>query len=53
MKTRHLQIFSIHYHSYLPFSALGMGWVVPALVGLVLGLACHVWRLRAAASAEA
>ncbi len=25
------------YHSYLPFSTLGMGWVVPALVGLALG----------------
>ncbi|KRK71066.1 branched-chain amino acid transport system II carrier protein [Lacticaseibacillus nasuensis] len=41
------------YHSYLPFSTLGMGWVVPALVGLALGLVCHVWRVRAAASAEA
>ena len=29
---------------YLPFFSLGMGWVVPAVVGLVIGL---VWRLVA------
>ncbi|GAK48362.1 branched-chain amino acid transport system II carrier protein [Secundilactobacillus oryzae JCM 18671] len=27
--------------SYLPFASLGMDWVVPALVGLVVGLGLH------------
>ncbi|WP_203650264.1 branched-chain amino acid transport system II carrier protein [Secundilactobacillus yichangensis] len=30
--------------SVLPFANLGMDWVVPALVGLVLGLGVHVLR---------
>ncbi|WP_263849269.1 branched-chain amino acid transport system II carrier protein [Secundilactobacillus similis] len=30
--------------SYLPFASLGMDWVVPAVVGLVLGLGVHVLR---------
>ncbi|KRL02418.1 branched-chain amino acid transport system II carrier protein [Liquorilactobacillus capillatus] len=28
-------------HSVLPFSAIGMDWVVPALIGTVLGLSYH------------
>ncbi len=26
---------------YLPFAAIGMDWIIPALLGLVIGLACH------------
>ncbi|WP_179394258.1 branched-chain amino acid transport system II carrier protein [Lacticaseibacillus absianus] len=32
--------------AYLPFASLGMGWVVPAVVGLALGLGLHVVRQR-------
>lgn len=37
--------------SFLPFAAQGMAWVVPALVGLGLGLAVYKVRGRAAANA--
>jgi LIVCS family branched-chain amino acid:cation transporter len=37
--------------SFLPFAAQGMAWVVPALVGLVLGLAVYKVRGRATANA--
>lgn len=30
-------------HSFLPFAALGMDWVVPALLGTILGLGYHVF----------
>lgn len=33
---------------YLPFFSLGMGWIVPACVGLVLGLILHVLRKQPA-----
>lgn len=26
---------------FLPFAAIGMDWIIPALLGLVIGLACH------------
>ena len=32
---------------YLPFSQLGMGWIVPALVGLVLGLVLRATKKTA------
>lgn len=32
---------------YLPFSQLGMGWIVPAIVGLVLGLIIRVTKKTA------
>jgi len=31
-------------HAYLPFSTMGLGWLVPALVGLVLGLGVHFYK---------
>ena len=34
---------------YLPFFSLGMGWVVPACVGLVIGLILHCTSKKAAA----
>lgn len=32
------------FRSYLPLSGMGMSWVVPALVGLVVGLLVHFFR---------
>ena len=29
------------FHQYLPFFNFGMGWVVPSLVGLVIGLVIY------------
>ena len=29
------------FHQYLPFFSYGMGWVIPSVVGLVIGLAIH------------
>ena len=34
---------------YLPFFSLGMGWVVPACIGLVIGLILHVSGKKATA----
>ena len=31
----------IHVGSWLPFSDLGLGWVCPAAVGLVIGVILH------------
>ena len=31
---------------YLPFAAIGMDWIIPALLGLVIGLACHYVETR-------
>ncbi|WEV38023.1 branched-chain amino acid transport system II carrier protein [Lactobacillus sp. ESL0680] len=28
----------------LPFAAIGMDWIIPALIGLIIGLACHFYR---------
>ncbi|MDF7668256.1 branched-chain amino acid transport system II carrier protein [Lactobacillus sp. ESL0703] len=33
---------------YLPFAAIGMDWLIPALIGLVIGLVCHFVKERAA-----
>lgn len=35
--------------AYLPFASMGLGWLVPALVGLVLGLGVHFYREHAQA----
>ena len=40
------------WRDLLPLSGLGLSWVVPALVGLVLGLGVHAWRVRQAATSE-
>ncbi|MFD1671324.1 branched-chain amino acid transport system II carrier protein [Agrilactobacillus yilanensis] len=32
------------FQQYLPFASIGMDWVVPALVGLVIGLGVHFLR---------
>ncbi len=40
-------------HSVLPFANLGMDWVAPALVGMVLGLGLHFLRPVFARSGEA
>ncbi|MGY3742526.1 branched-chain amino acid transport system II carrier protein [Leuconostoc inhae] len=31
------------YHQYVPFSALGFGWIVPALVGTLIGCGFYVF----------
>ncbi|MCW3778534.1 branched-chain amino acid transport system II carrier protein [Levilactobacillus namurensis] len=33
------------YHTYVPLASLGLGWLVPTLVGFVLGLGWGYWRL--------
>lgn len=33
--------------AYLPFASMGLGWLVPAMVGLVLGLGVHFYRQHA------
>lgn len=40
------------WRDLLPLSGLGLSWVVPALIGLVLGLGVHAWRVRQAATSE-
>lgn len=37
--------------SHLPLASLGLSWLVPALVGLVLGLVVHAYRVRVQATA--
>ena len=37
--------------SHLPLASLGLSWLVPALVGLVLGLVFHFFRVRGNATA--
>lgn len=37
--------------NHLPLASLGLSWLVPALVGLVLGLAFHFFRVRGNATA--
>lgn len=34
------------FRAHLPFASLGLSWLVPALVGLVLGLVCHLYKAR-------
>ena len=43
-----LHSFQLHF---LPFSAMGLGWLVPAGVGLVLGLVAHAVKVRRAVAA--
>ena len=31
---------------FLPFAAIGMDWIIPALLGLTIGLACHYVTTR-------
>ena len=33
--------------SYMPLFKLGLGWVIPAAVGLVIGLIIHAARKKA------
>ncbi len=40
-----LHSFQLHY---LPFAAMGLGWLVPAAVGLVIGLVAHTVKTRRA-----
>ena len=44
-------------HAVLPFAGMGLGWLVPALVGMVLGVGFHLYKVHsrkvvAAASAN-
>lgn len=32
------------YHTYVPLASLGLGWLVPTLVGFALGLGWGYWR---------
>lgn len=34
------------FRAHLPFASLGLSWLVPALVGLVLGLGVHLYKVR-------
>lgn len=36
----------LHWNSYLPLASLGLGWVIPALVGLVLGFMINKYQER-------
>ena len=36
------------FSKFLPFFSLGMGWVVPACIGLAIGLVLHVSGKKAA-----
>lgn len=47
------QALGAFQHSVLPFANLGMDWVAPALVGMVLGLGLHFLRPVFARSGEA
>lgn len=40
-------------HAYLPFASMGLGWLVPAVVGLVLGLGVHFYKQRAGVGVSA
>ena len=42
-----LALLSFQLH-YLPFAAMGLGWLVPAAVGLVIGLVAHTVKTRRA-----
>ena len=33
-------------YKFLPFFSLNLGWIIPALIGLVLGLICAVQGFR-------
>lgn len=38
------------WRSAMPLASMGLSWVVPALVGLVVGLACHYFRRQRVAN---
>lgn len=40
------------YHTFVPFASLGLGWIVPTLVGFVLGIGVGYLRSVAERSAE-
>lgn len=42
-----LDMMLANVKSILPFASLGFGWVVPALIGLVLGLVLHMTSKKA------
>ena len=44
----HVNAISLVANKYLPFFGLGMGWVVPACIGLAIGLVLHVSGKKAA-----
>ncbi len=31
---------------YLPFANIGLAWVVPTILGLVIGILVHIWRRK-------
>ena len=31
---------------YLPFANVGLAWVVPTILGLVIGVLVHIWRRK-------
>ncbi|WEV70243.1 branched-chain amino acid transport system II carrier protein [Lactobacillus sp. ESL0785] len=33
---------------FLPFAAIGMDWLIPALIGLIIGLTCHMIKRNSA-----
>lgn len=39
------------FRAHLPLASMGMSWLVPALVGLALGLGVHFYRVRVNATA--
>ena len=38
------------FRVHLPLASMGMSWLVPALVGLALGIVCHFYRVRVSAT---
>jgi LIVCS family branched-chain amino acid:cation transporter len=44
----HADIVIAAAQKFLPFFGLGMGWVVPACIGLAIGLALHIFNKQAA-----
>lgn len=33
---------------YLPLASVGLSWLVPALIGVILGICAHIWRRKTA-----
>ena len=42
----HAEVLLDAADAYLPFFSIGMGWVLPACIGLVIGLALHIPRRK-------
>ncbi|MCF6515415.1 branched-chain amino acid transport system II carrier protein [Lactobacillus sp. S2-2] len=36
----------LHLDTYLPFSQIGLSWVVPTLIGFILGMIIHTFKKR-------